>query len=342
MPAWYALAVKVGLSIDARYAAHVAPPKADRPPGVAGHPEHPGRITAIEAELSARGLYARTVAIPARLATRAELELVHTPAYLEALRTTVTEQHSGWLDADTYFAEGSYDAAVLAAGATVDCVMAVVEGRVDRAFAIVRPPGHHALADRAMGFCLVNNVAVAAAAARAAGQRVAIFDWDVHHGNGTEAIFYEDGDVLYVSMHEWPQYPGTGARIDVGRGAGIGATVNVPVPSGTTSAEYLDQFRAVVLPAIFDFAPDIILVSAGFDAHRDDPLGGLVLDDETYRTLTVELLAIQPRLALVLEGGYSLPALARSVALVVETLLDSELSAHVTPRAPGRPASPQP
>ncbi|MEO6951798.1 MAG: histone deacetylase, partial [Polyangia bacterium] len=244
-----------------------------------------------------------------------------TPGYLDELRAVIAEQHTGWFDADTYFAEGSYDAAVLAAGATVDCVMAVVEGRVDRAFSLVRPPGHHALADSAMGFCLVNNVAVAAAAARAAGQRVAIFDWDVHHGNGTEAIFYEDGDVLYVSMHEWPQFPGTGARIDVGRGAGMGATLNVPVPSGTTSQEYLEQFRAAVLPAIFAFAPDVILVSAGFDAHRDDPLGGLALDDDTYRTLTVELLALQSKLALVLEGGYSLPALSRSVALVLETLL---------------------
>ena len=334
--------MKVGLSIDARYAAHVAPAKADRPPGVAGHPEHQGRLTAIEEELSARGLHARTVAIPARLATRAELELVHTPTYLDELRSTIATQHSGWFDPDTYFAEGSYDAAVLAAGATVDCVMAVVEGRVDRAFSLVRPPGHHALADGAMGFCLLNNVAVAAACARAAGQRVAIFDWDVHHGNGTEAIFYEDGDVLYVSMHEWPQFPGTGARIDVGRGAGMGATLNVPVPSGTTSQEYLDQFRAVVLPALFQFAPDLILVSAGFDAHRDDPLGGLVLDDDTYRTLTLELLAIQPKLALVLEGGYSLPALARSVALVIETLLESERTTLVTPRRSGRPASPHP
>ncbi len=289
--------------------------------GVSSHPEHPGRLDAIDAELGRLGLHAQATAIAARPATRVELERVHRGSYLDALEVTIADRHAGWLDPDTYYAEGSFAAAVLAAGAAVECALAVVDGKVDTAFALVRPPGHHASADRASGFCLINNVAVAAAAARARGLRVAIFDWDVHHGNGTEAIFYEDGQVLYASMHEWPQYPGTGARIDVGRGDGMGATVNVPVPAGTDSAQYLGAFRSVVLPALQRFRPDLILVSAGFDGHREDPLGGLALDDDVYRTLTLELLSVQPKLALVLEGGYHLPALARSAALVVQTLL---------------------
>jgi acetoin utilization deacetylase AcuC-like enzyme len=335
--------VKVGLSIDARFAAHAPPPvdasgaEADDPRALgARHPEHPGRLTAIEAELARRGLTARTVPIPARPATRAELERVHRPVYLDALEVTLHDRQRGWLDPDTYYAPGTHLAALLAAGAATDAALAVLDGKVDSAFALVRPPGHHATADRAMGFCLINNVAVAAAAARARGQRVAIFDWDVHHGNGTESIFYEDGDVLYASMHEWPQYPGTGARIDVGRGDGVGATINVPLPAGTSGAEYLGLFRGLVRPALERFAPDLMLVSAGFDAHREDPLGGLALDDDTYRALTLELLAVQPRLALVLEGGYHLPALARSAALVVETLVDAELpeGRRTTPSAP--------
>jgi acetoin utilization deacetylase AcuC-like enzyme len=269
--------------------------------------------------------------VAARPATRVELERVHTHAYLDALEVTIRDRGQGWLDPDTYYAAGSFDAALLAAGAIVEITGAILDDRIDSGFALVRPPGHHATADRAMGFCLINNVAVAAAAAKARGLRVAIFDWDVHHGNGTESIFYEDGEVLYASMHEWPQYPGTGARMDVGRGAGVGATLNVPVPGGTTASEYLAAFRGSIVPALRRFAPDLLLVSAGFDAHREDPLGGLALEDDTFCTMTRELLDIQPRLALVLEGGYDLPALARSAALVVETLIDAEQAIRKTP-----------
>ena len=328
--------LRVGLCIDARFGEHVPPGDPDaRAVGAPGHPEHPGRLAAIDSELDRRGLYGRTTALPARPASRAELERVHAPAYLDALEVTLADRQRGWLDPDTYYAPGSHLAATLAAGAAIDCALAVLDGTVDSAFALVRPPGHHATRDRAMGFCLLNNVAAAAAAAKARGVRVAIFDWDVHHGNGTEAIFYEDGEVLYASMHEWPQYPGTGARTDVGRGAGVGATVNVPVPSGTTGADYLALFRTAVRPALERFRPGLLLVSAGFDAHREDPLGGLALEDDTYRALTDELLAIQPKLALVLEGGYHLPALARSAALVVETLL-------APARADDRPGAPRP
>jgi acetoin utilization deacetylase AcuC-like enzyme len=172
-----------------------------------------------------------------------------------------------------------------------------------------------------MGFCLLNNVAVAAAALRDSGSRVAIVDWDVHHGNGTEAIFDEDPTVLYISTHEWPQYPGTGPRQHTGFGAGIGATVNVPLPPGTDGAEYLVAYHDAVAPALEAFRPDVILVSAGFDAHQDDPLGGLRLDEDTYDAVLSHLIDVQPKVAMVLEGGYDLDAIARSSVRVVERLL---------------------
>jgi acetoin utilization deacetylase AcuC-like enzyme len=172
-----------------------------------------------------------------------------------------------------------------------------------------------------MGFCLLNNVAIAAAQLRALGKRVAIFDWDVHHGNGTEAIFDEEPDVLYCSTHEWPQYPGTGLADYIGSGRGAGFTVNVPLQRGMRADDYLVAYRTRIHPAIEKFAPDVILVSAGFDAHVDDPLGGLKLDDDTYETLTRDMLALCPRTAVILEGGYDLDALASSSVRVVQTLL---------------------
>ncbi len=172
-----------------------------------------------------------------------------------------------------------------------------------------------------MGFCILNNVAIAARRLQKDGKRVAIYDWDVHHGNGTEAIFDEDPDVLYTSTHEWPQYPGTGLADYRGSGRGAGGTVNVPLPAGTRPDKFLQAYRARIHPALVDFKPDVILVSAGFDAHREDPLGNLKLEDDTYVELTRDLQSIQPRVIVVLEGGYDLEALARSSARVLETLL---------------------
>ena len=303
--------VPTGLCIDARFSAH-APP--------ATHPERPQRLDAIRRALDASGLVPRTVPIAARPATVDELARAHDPQFLAELQSTIRGR-AGWIDPDTYFAEGSWDAALLAAGAAIDLAVAVASGAVDNGFAFVRPPGHHATHDQSMGFCLLNNVAVAAARLRADGARVAILDWDVHHGNGTEDIFVEEPEVLYASLHEWPQYPGTGAPDFIGRGRGAGSTVNVALSAGTDDAEYLTAYRTQVAPALERFRPDVILVSAGFDAHRDDPLGGLELTPPTFVAMTRHLLSVTPKVACVLEGGYDLDAIAVSSLRVLEALM---------------------
>jgi acetoin utilization deacetylase AcuC-like enzyme len=304
--------MKVGLCTDKRFLLHC-------PPGE--HPERPERLIAIEDAFRRTGLVDRIAKVSARRATREELERVHTPTYLDSLMAILGEDRRGWLDPDTYYSPGSLEAALLGAGAAVELAEQVRNGTLDAGLLLARPPGHHATRHQAMGFCLLNQAATAAAALRNRGARVAIFDWDLHHGNGTEAIFYEDPHVLYCSMHEWPQYPGTGAEADIGHGRGVGATVNVPLPSGTDGATYLSAFRTRIAPALSTFSPEVLVVSAGFDAHREDPLGGLALSDETYGLLTEELYRIQPRLVFILEGGYHLGALARSTVQVVEVLL---------------------
>ena len=307
--------MKTGLVSDERFRAHVPPWQ---------HPETPERLVAIERALDEAQLQARMVRVAAREATRAELERVHAPQHLDDLQRIVGNaggDGSGWLDADTYFSRGSWPAALLAAGGCVELARKVAAGELDNGLALVRPPGHHATRDRAMGFCLINNVAVAAAALEADGQRVAIVDWDVHHGNGTEAIFDADPRVMYISLHEWPQYPGTGAAHHTGVGPGKGTKVNVPLHRGTDHAEYLAAYDRWVRPALESYRPDLILVSAGFDAHNDDPLGGLRVVEETYDTVLRHLLSVQPRLALVLEGGYNLQAIARSTVRCAKTLL---------------------
>jgi acetoin utilization deacetylase AcuC-like enzyme len=307
--------VKTGLCTDERFRAHVPPWE---------HPERPERLVAIELALEEAKLPGRMVRVAARPATRAELERVHAAEYLDELEKAIGNppgDGSGWLDADTYYSHGTWPAALLAAGATVELATRVASGELDNGLALVRPPGHHATRDQAMGFCLLNNVAVAAAALEAAGKRVAIFDWDVHHGNGTEAIFDEDPNVLYVSTHEWPQYPGTGAAHHTGVGRGLGTKINVPLRKGTDGAAYLEAYGRWVQPAIEKFRPDVILISAGFDAHKDDLLGGLKLDESTYDSALRQLLKVQPRIVLVLEGGYDLPAIGRSTVRCAKTLL---------------------
>ncbi|MSP58948.1 MAG: histone deacetylase [Myxococcales bacterium] len=311
--------MRTGLVTNRLFREHVAP---------AGHPERPARLDAIDAALDAAGLPRRCVQVPARAATRAELERVHAPEYLDALERVVGgATEPGWLDPDTYFSVGSWQAALLAAGSTVDIALAVADGTLDNGIAFVRPPGHHATRDAAMGFCLINSIAVAAAALRARGLRVAIVDFDVHHGNGTEAIFWDDPEVLYASTHQYPFYPGTGALTDVGGPSALGATMNLPLPAGSGDAAYLAAL-ALIRRAALRFRPDAILLSAGFDAHRLDPLASMQVGEATFARFTEELRACTGgRIAAVLEGGYDLDGLGCSAVATVAALLGDPLPA---------------
>jgi acetoin utilization deacetylase AcuC-like enzyme len=300
---------------DARMLAHRSP---------AGHPERPARLEAVWAGLHEARAQGASL-LPPREVTRAELERVHTGAYLDELERRF-ESGEGMLDADTFLSPGTALAARLAAGAAIDCTLAVWRGQARAGFAAVRPPGHHAEPARGMGFCLYNNIALAAAAARAEGcARVAIVDWDVHHGNGTQAAFYGDPDVLFCSLHQWPLYPGTGRTNEMGEGAGAGATINLPVPAGTGDAEVTALFDDVLLPRLHAFAPQLLLISAGYDAAAGDPLGGLRLTPAGYAALTRRLRrqAVGGRVVAILEGGYDLGNLERCTAATARALTEA-------------------
>jgi acetoin utilization deacetylase AcuC-like enzyme len=260
-----------------------------------------------------------------RAASRDELTRVHDPAYVVAIGETAGRAVA--LDPDTFTSPDSFEVAALAAGATVGAVDYVIEnGTGSRAFALVRPPGHHAGRNRAMGFCLFNNVAVAAAHARFRGlSRVAIVDFDVHHGNGTQEVFYDDASVLFISSHQFPYYPGTGAVDEIGQGAGRGFTVNLPLEVGATDADYELVYSAVVAPILREFRPELILLSAGFDAFREDPLGGMRVTADQFGRLATIIAGVADecslgRLVAVVEGGYDLPGLAACLRSTVRAL----------------------
>ena len=280
----------------------------------AGHPERPARYDAMAAAV--RSSDARRAEAPA--AGPDDLERAHTPIYLELLERFCASG-GGALDPDTVVAPVSWDAAVHAAGAAIAAVRDVIASPRTSAVACGRPPGHHAERARAMGFCIINNAAVAAAYARdvMGVDRVAVLDWDAHHGNGTQAIFYDDPAVLYVSLHQYPFYPGTGAESERGGPAAEGTTVNVPLAAGTDEASYMTAFRDQALPAVRAFEPDVVVVSAGFDAHRDDPLCNLELSSEAFGTMAEEVCALRGGAAFVVEGGYDLRALEQSLGAVL-------------------------
>jgi len=288
-----------------------------------GHPERPARLEAVERGIAEAGLDDAVERVEAAPASRASVERVHKAEYLDAIER-FCEHGGGYLDGDTHVGPRSYEAALLAAGAGLTVADRLAAGEGEVGLCAVRPPGHHATIARAMGFCLINHVAVTAAELAARGERVAIVDYDAHHGNGTQDIFYEHPDVLYVSMHEWPMYPGTGRLDEVGEGAGHGTTLNLPFPAGTTGDVYRRAVDDVVAPRIASFGPTRLLISAGFDGHRRDPLTDLGLAAGDFADLTLALAQLVPntRPLLFLEGGYDLTALAVSVGASLSALVD--------------------
>ena len=299
-----------------------------------GHPERPDRLVAVRAGIDDLGLGGELVRVPLRSATRLELLRVHHGAYLDELGAFCYEG-GGDIDEDTYATYDSWPLAQLAAGAGLAVVDELARRNEGVGFVAVRPPGHHALPDRAMGFCLLNNVAVTAAALRAAGERVLVLDWDVHHGNGTQSIFWNDPDVLYVSSHQWPLFPGSGVPSEIGGLAAVGRIVNLPLPAGATGDIVARAFEEVAAPVIDEFAPTWVLVSAGFDGHRDDPMADFALSSGDFARLATWAASLAPapgRFAVFLEGGYDLTALRHSVTATLSAVLG-------TPSAPEAPTN---
>jgi len=286
------------------------------------HPEHSGRLDAALAGIHEGGLDDATEWRLPELASVADLELVHAPSYVSAIEEFCAAG-GGNLDPDTVASPGSWNTARRTAGAVLGGIDALRAGECDVAFAAGRPPGHHAVQDRAMGFCLFNHAAIGAAKLAAQGDKVAIVDWDVHHGNGTQDIFYDNPDVLYVSTHESPLYPGTGMLRETGAGDGVGANMNLPFPAGTAGDTLRAAFDDVIVPRIEQFAPDWLIISAGFDGHRADPLAGLGLTAGDYADFARRLqpLVAARRVLVVLEGGYDLSALTFSVGATLSALV---------------------
>jgi acetoin utilization deacetylase AcuC-like enzyme len=322
---------RVGVIQDSRYREHRAPE---------GHPERPDRLIAVEEAIAGRA-EALTPLAP-REAADEEILRVHERAHLASVSAAV-KRAPAQLDPDTYVSARSLEIARLAAGSSIDLARAVARGELCAGLAAVRPPGHHAEAHRAMGFCLFNNVAIAAAALRAEDgvERILILDWDVHHGNGTQRSFEEDPNLLYFSTHQYPFYPGTGGAGEAGTGRGEGATVNVPLPAGCSDAEYLGVLQRILVPLTLAFRPEVLLVSAGFDAHRDDPLGGMRVGEQGFAAMAAVVRSLADevcggRLACFLEGGYSFSALRQGTGAVLDAALSPEAPTLPPPvEAPG-------
>jgi acetoin utilization deacetylase AcuC-like enzyme len=317
-----------GLVADARVKKHDTGP---------GHPEQPSRFSAVFDRLESSGLVHDLARLPSRFATDDELALAHTRDYISLVEREVAALRRQLSTGDTDICPASAEAARLASGCVLSAVDAVFASTVSNAFCLVRPPGHHASEAKGMGFCLFNNIAVAARYARYkyAADRVLIVDWDVHHGNGTQDIFYQDGSVLFFSTHQSPWYPGTGASSETGAGAGAGRIINCPFSAGSGRAEIAGAFRDQLIPAASAFQPDLVLISAGFDSRIDDPLGQFLLTDADFCELTAMLLDLaakfcDDRLVSILEGGYNLQGLALASEAHVRTLMgDAPNSTHL-------------
>jgi acetoin utilization deacetylase AcuC-like enzyme len=313
--------MKSGLLYSNEYLKHVTPE---------GHPESVRRAEVVMKGLTDEGLVENMARIEARPATREEVTRCHTPKYFEIAKSDVEGGLPDLSTGDTHIMERSFDVALLAAGGVISAVDAVVEGRVKNAFCVVRPPGHHATPVKGMGFCLFNNIAIAARHAQAKHKigKVLIADWDVHHGNGTQDVFYEDGSVLFFDTHQSPWYPGTGDASEKGTGKGLNCIINNPFPAGAGRAEVYGAFETRLIDAANRFKPDLVMLSAGFDSRQGDPLGQFKLTDQDYIDLTKVMLHIAKehaggRLVSVLEGGYNLRGLMKASAAHVKTLVGS-------------------
>ncbi len=289
------------------------------------HPERKERLIAVVSRLEEEGILERVVRMAPRRATVEEVSLNHDPAYVQEIHDFCASG-GGFLDPDTYATGESYEVALTAVGAVLEGLDRLLEGEVEAVFCAVRPPGHHAEHAKAMGFCLFNNVAVGALYLRRKGaERVYIVDFDAHHGNGTQKSFYEDNTVFYFSTHQYPFYPGTGSAQERGAGRGEGFTLNVPMPAGAGDEDFLPVYRNLLRDSVLSFKPDFILISAGYDLHRDDPLTNLNVSTEGVRGIVRSLIEVSSEvkapLLFALEGGYNLKALAESVAVTLEELL---------------------